>query len=400
MPTTFAEERKAFYDKNFPEFWEDIDGHDYALFDAHLISEAEASEIRQAAESAWKVFTKTGELLRNLPPDVLKDEMGIPETAVNVVRTYNPLIGDSVVTRFDFIKTPQGYKVIELNAETPFFYWESNRISGEVVKALGHRDPNAGAEEALGQAVANAIRATGKPIQNIAVTAYNPYREDIFTAMYIREVIEKAIGVPVRFTPIHELQIDEDGAFDNVGSIDFLYRCYPIEHFAVEDGCDLLFSLIEQGKLVVINPPSALLIQNKMTQTVIWNLYEENTWFNAEEREAVSKYFLPTYADLPQDGKTYVQKPVLGREGNSVTIIKPDASTVASENMDYDGQPMTYQLCVEQPMVKYRRPCGEFEGYAITTCFVVGGKATAIGMRVSPKIITDGWAYFMPIGLE
>lgn len=54
----------------------------------------------------------------------------------------------------------------------------------------------------------------------------------------------------------------------------------------------------------IINPPAAFLMQNKSVLALIWQLYEEEVFFEEEERGIIQKYFLPTYFT----NKTFIEK--------------------------------------------------------------------------------------------
>lgn len=391
--------RDQFYQSKFPDFWYNWDNHEYAIYDIHTIDRSEVAKIRQTALQAYYIYDRVAPVLRNMDDETLL-ELGIPKQALSVVQMFDVGIGNSVVSRFDMIPSNGGYKIIEINSETPYFSIETNRINGEMCKEFGLDNPNVESERLLGEALAKAIPSDAV---NVAVCAYNPYRECYFTAQYIMELMIKYSGrKDIRFVPIHELQVDEYGAFDSVGPIDCLYRSYPLEHFASDgEAGEQLFKLVEEGHLRIINPPSALLIQSKLAQAVIWGLMESKQYFNEAEREIIQDIFLPSYADLPQDGNRWVCKPVFGREGNSVTIYDPNGQKMEESIwQDYTDQPMLYQKCLDMPQIAYRNKDGEMiEGYAINTCFITGDSVGAVGMRVGGKI-TDAWARFLPLGME
>ena len=48
---------------------------------------------------------------------------------------------------------------------------------------------------------------------------------------------------------------------------------------------------IAQGRVKIINPPAAFLMQNKSVLALIWQLYEEEVFFEEEERGIIQNYF-------------------------------------------------------------------------------------------------------------
>ncbi|MBJ6870614.1 glutathionylspermidine synthase family protein, partial [Vibrio cholerae] len=79
---------------------------------------------------------------------------------------------------------------------------------------------------------------------------------------------------------------------------------------------------IAQGRVKIINPPSAFLIQNKGVLALIWQLHEQNKWFTEKEHKIIEKYFLPTYFSkdkFEENDIDYVKNATFGREGGGVS---------------------------------------------------------------------------------
>ena len=154
------------------------------------------------------------------------------------------------------------------------------------------------------------------------------------------------------------------------------------------------------GACRLLNPPSALVLQSKATQALIWGLYERGEFFDERDRDAIRRLFLPTFLDRPDDGAAYVRKPVFGREGLGVAILDASGAEIAHGERAalYEQQPAVYQRFVEAPRRLVRRVDGiEVEGEELMTCFVVAGEPSAVGMRVGGPV-TDARSYFAPLG--
>jgi glutathionylspermidine synthase len=382
-------------------FWESYEGHPYALPDVVVLDAAEVDAIRSAARDAWSVYQRVAPLLHALP-DAGLHALGIPAAACAVVRLCDQRAGETLVARFDFVRDAGRYRVLELNAETPFFLVESFVESGRRARAAGLRDPNAGEFERLGDALAAALAPLAAGAR-VGVVATNVYREDVGTAYVLRDLIAARVAAEVVFVPIHELAVVDGVVCDEHGPLDVLYRCYPLEHLAADPDGPALFEAVEHGTCRLLNPPSALLLQSKATQALIWGLYEQGQLFDARERDAIARLFLPTYLDRPDDGETYVRKPVFGREGLGVAILDPTGAEIAHGELGepaYDRQPMVFQRYAQAPRRRVRRADGaEFDGLELTTCFVVAGQPSAIGMRVGGPV-TDTRSHFAPLGVR
>jgi glutathionylspermidine synthase len=381
-------------------FWERFEGHHYALPDAVVLDAAEVGAIRAAARDAWAIYARVAPLLRALPDEGLH-ALGIPAAAYDVVRLRDERAGESLVARFDFLREGGAYRVVELNAETPFFIVESFVENGIRARAAGLRDPNDGELARLGDALAAALGPLG-PSARIGVVATNVYREDVGTAYLLRDVLAAHAAAEVVFVPVHELAVEDGVVCDANGPLDVLYRCYPLEHFAADRDGGALFDAVARGACRLINPPSALLLQSKAAQALIWGLYERGEFFDAGERDAIARVFLPTYLDRPEDGTAYVRKPVLGREGIGVAVLDAAGAEVARGERAVPSiaqQPVVFQRYVRAPRRRVRRADdSEIDGEELTTCFVVGGRPSAIGMRIGGAV-TDSWSHFAPLGV-
>jgi glutathionylspermidine synthase len=381
-------------------FWERFEGHPYTLPDVIALDAADVEAIRAAACDAWAIYARIAPLLRALPDEGLY-ALGIPPAACDVVRMVDERAGPTLVARFDFLRDGDAYRVVELNAETPFFMVESFVESGARARAAGLRDPNIGECERLGDALAAAVGPLDAGAR-VGVVATNVYREDVGTACMLRDLLAPRVAAEVAFVPVHELDVDDGVVRDAHGALDVLYRCYPLEHFAADPGGPALFDAVANGACRLLNPPSALLLQSKAAQALIWGLFERGEFFDAAERDAIARVFLPTYLDRPDDGAAYVRKPVLGREGIGVAILDADGGEVARGERAVPAiaeQPVVFQRYVRAPRRRVRRTDGgEIDGEELTTCFVVAGRPSAIGMRIGGAV-TDSWSHFAPLGL-
>lgn len=390
--------RDQFYSQ-IPQFWPDLYGDEYALYDVHEINAQEVDKIRLATERAGRIFSKVSHILRNVPDETF-EEMGYPKGTWSFLRLKTTL-PESVIARFDFIPYNGTYKCIELNADTPTFIKELFSINGKVCTHFQKEDPNANMEDLLKQTVQQV--ATG----HVVFTAHVENIEDYYTALYLMEQLPGA-----SFTPLNELQIERGiGLFDAQGKkIDVLYRqTYPIENAILDRDAAgnpigiWLLELVEQGLLQIINPPSAFLLQNKAVQAVIWGLHEERSpLYTEQEHSWIAEYFLPSYLEAEPfiaSGVRYVEKPVFGREGDTVSIYEANGTLDhAEQHRSYTQYPMLYQQYIEQPVVTFHKG-GKQQGQLLIGSFLLNGQATAIGARVGDRI-TNNLSYYLPLGIE
>jgi glutathionylspermidine synthase len=324
---------------------------------------------------------------------------------------------NAVISRLDLVKTVNGYKMLELNADVPGLLVEAFTINAKVCKELGKINPNRDGELTLVTSLKSAISAgleyVGKVSGEqayIVFTSGKEYARDKDIAQYLMDLLDLPKHVQKQYIPIESLWIDENGLYgpDNK-QVDVLYRIYPIQFFRRNvfrnklDGNaeihhqQVLFHLVQSHKLTLINPSSAFLIESKAVQAVIWALYEAEMYFNIEERIFIERYFLPTYMDPFFKDEQYVIKPVYGREGDTVTIVNPKLGEVSkSTNMTYVDQPMIYQKYVEMPLIETMTEEGLQSLHLLTSCFLTGEQPIGICLRAG-HIITDYSWWFVPV---
>ncbi|GMK37647.1 glutathionylspermidine synthase [Paenibacillus sp. CCS19] len=411
MTNDFHRQRSRFYD-SIPDYWADLYGQEYSLYDVRELSLAEVLRIREATHRIGHLFARTASLLRTVDDDTLLS-LGFPAAALSYIRLHK-LSVESVIARLDLVKCGDTYKCIEINADTPTFIKEVHQINGIVCDHFDLHNPNEGFEKQLALAVERAIVESLDGLAlghtpNVVFTAHADHIEDYYTTQYLMSLTQ----LPSRFVALDQLQIiQDDGLYDDRGTrIDVLYRqTFPVEIMledADEEGNPIgqwLLELVEQNKLAVINPPSSFLLQSKAVQAVIWGLHEEQSpYFTAEEHAWIKEHCLPTYleADTFLERQCWhVKKPAFGREGDTVQIRDGSGKVVTEDrSITYANHLSVYQQYVELPQAQYRTENGVQHGSCLIGSFLIGGRAGAIGMRIGDMITNNG-SYYLPIGIR
>jgi glutathionylspermidine synthase len=404
--STYAKDRRQYYSR-FPDFWSNLYGSEYSLYHVFNISDQTHTLLREATEKMGKVFYKTAGLLRSLEDQQLL-ELGFPAASLPFLR-MKTLFPESVISRFDFVLTRNGVKMLEFNADTPTFIVECFQINGEVCSELGYRNPNENQEKLLASGITKAVLESSKEYAspNVVFTAHRDHMEDWNTTVYLSQLCK----VPNQVLPISELRITDGALLDSNGvSIDVLYRqTYPLEHLLEDQdpntgdlvGVELL-QLTKDGKLSIVNPVSAFLLQPKSIQCLIWGLAEQEGFYTKEEQEWIKTYMLPTYleADSFAGTHSYVQKPSFGREGDTITIWDQHTKVDAQNSFQtYKNELPVYQSYVPLPVVSLETEKGIEELSLVFGSFLIAGKSSSIGIRAGGKI-TGNESYFLPVGIK
>jgi glutathionylspermidine synthase len=408
---TYREKRKQFYSE-VKDYWPDMYGQEYSLYDMKEISSDTKQEILLASQKISHIFFKTAHLLRTLDDETLL-QMGFPKQTLSFIR-LKKMQTESVISRLDLVKTENELKVLEINSDTPTFIKELFHINGLVCKEWHVQNPNEGMEHHLANAVKQAIfdaysQLNKEDFPYIVFTSHEESEEDTYTVYYLQQLS----GLPATFVPLHMLKIvADDGLYDIEGNrIDILYRqTFPIENLITdvdpntgENVGEMLMDLVAKNKLAIVNPPSAFLLQSKAVQAVIWGLYEENSpFYTAEEHAWIGQYFLPTYLEpdaFLTRGEKYVKKPCFGREGDTVEVYANGKKVMEDANKSYTEYLAIYQKYIDLPKTTFMSEKGEQEGHLMIGSFLLNGKPSSIGYRVGAQI-TDNLSYYLPVGLQ
>lgn len=389
--------------------WDWMYGKEYALATIHSISKSHRQEIAQATERLGRIFAKTAAAIQSADPSLLK-ELGIPKAAIAAARVhYLPDI-PTLIGRFDFVYTGQGWKILEFNSDTPGGVVEAFYLNGRVCDYFNAEDPNADLNKDITVAFRHAIsryQQLGYKTDNVFFSALEWHEEDAGTARYL----QRCSGLAAMFVPLKDLRIYQDRLYALVDGdllpVDVLYRLHPLGILAEEKdingyptGAHLL-DLVVRGKLAIINPPGALISQTKGMQALIWNIHEKGEFFTADEHQTIEQYMLPTYFENRfQSPVPYVSKPVLGREGGAVTLFGSDGGIVERDQEgNYWDQDIIYQKYVQLESIEVETLTGKYDGYLIWGSFLIGGRASAITARVG-GLITNDLAYCLPVKLD
>ncbi|EJQ43431.1 hypothetical protein IEE_03609 [Bacillus cereus BAG5X1-1] len=403
----YIKKRKGFY-SNYPHFWSDLYECEYSLFHVFPITEQTMKQLQLATERMGKIFFKTARLLRDLSNEQLL-ELGFPDASLPFIRLKG-MYPESVISRFDFALTDDNrIKMLEFNSDTPTFIVECFQMNGKVCEKLGYDDPNANQERLLSSGITKAVMEFTKGMEdpNVVFTAHHEHIEDWNTTMYLSGLCH----VENKVMPMTELRITDDALVDRDGvPIDVLYRqTYPIEDL-IEDqdpetgdlvGVELL-QLVKEGKLFIINPLSAFLIQPKSIQCLIWGLAEEGAFYTSEEQKWIKEYMLPTYfePDLFLGKSPFVQKPSFGREGDTITIRDKDTNImIRNAHETYKSSLPIFQKYTELPVVFLETEKGIEKLSYVFGAFLIAGKASSIGIRAGEKI-TGNESYYLPVGIK
>ncbi|MFJ8800493.1 MULTISPECIES: glutathionylspermidine synthase family protein [unclassified Streptomyces] len=288
----------------------------------------------------------------------------------------------SVYGRFDLRYDGTGpAKLLEYNADTPTslveaaspqWFWMEDRFPGaDQWNSLHERLVAAWKKQ-------GALLPPGSPL-HFAHSAADELGEDLMTVAYLKETAEQA-GLATDWISMEEIGWDSlSGRFvDNrLRFIRSCFKLYPWEWLTADRFADHVLDTLDNGggtgSTLWIEPAWKMLLSNKALLAILWELYPGHP------------NLLPAYLDGPRElARTngYVAKPLLGREGEGVTIHEPGADPVVRE-----------EACCYQELA----PLPSFDGNRVVLgAWVVEDAAAGLGIRESSGLITDEYARFLP----
>lgn len=392
----------------------DIDPYDqneYGLATIYEVSEAFLLELKEATEQMGAIFNRMI-LAVQKEPNELFNQLGLPKETWNIVRLIVDEMIPTLLGRFDFAYTKEGFKLLEFNSDTPVCFVEAYYVNKKICDYYGWENPNERMVDHIKVAfhrMVEVYQQQGYLTKNIFFTSATQDHVDTGNTQFLMN----ASGLEARFAPLDQLVLKKDKLYvrDHQGDqpIDVWFRLYAMEYLAldkVENDFPFgkyILHLMSEGKLASINPPSSFIAQTKALQALIWQLFEDKEFFTEREQEAIERYMLPTYLDnrFLLGKKSYVEKPILGRFGGGITIYNQDG-TIHDRDIGakYWQQTMVYQEKVELETVETTTLLGDYRGKLVWGSFLIDGKASAITTRLSETITQDDMCYFLPIGIK
>jgi glutathionylspermidine synthase len=227
--------------------------------------------------------------------------------------------------------------------------------------------------------------------------------EDRMNVAYLMSTAEEA-GFPVELIAMSQIGWDvagdrvvfvrRPGDEHHAEPIDVIFMLYPWEWFWTEEGGKAFFRNMadpsKRGTVWMEPPYTAALLGNKALLPVLWKLFGGDP-----ER---SKYLLPAYFAESSSAATltsYAKKPVWGREGGSVTLVR-DGVTVVDNPSQYgaDGLFVVQQLA-ELPAFD------SLEGivHPVIGSWLIDGEPAGLGIREgvgTDGLVTRDTCHFVP----
>lgn len=359
--------------------------YSYPTKTAISISKEEKEYVEHQARIIFNAMNKTVKCVRNLPE----------------FEKFNFIASKFDCTahlaRMDFVKDIyNNFKLVEINADTPCAIPET--FYGNFVYTKDKIT-----EQCVNGELASVFIQLRTNNKNFFVFAANKeYQEDWYNAKYLHENLKRCFPeLKSELVSLSDLEIFDDGVYFSGKKIDILYRLHPVE-MLMEDVSDdeypvgrKLIELHNEGKVVLVNSPEAIIMQDKRLFAIMTNFDNRFGFYTREELLAIYGMIPLTSTDKRLNlSEKVIAKPIYGREGYGISVFnKFEAHTIEDKDDEY-----IYQVYINQPTVEAETVEGDkLTGYVTYSVFLLNGEPTAWYARFSPKEICDEEALWIPI---
>ncbi len=358
----------------------DSDETPYIADELVLVTQKEAEAYYEAGNTLYDMFVEAAQYVID---HNLFHELGIPFNLVEQIKeTWENDIHWHLYGRFDLAGGIDGkpIKLLEFNADTPTAVFETAVVQWAILQKNGLDEGQQfnGLYEALLDNFKRLV--TLQEDVNDFEDRYEGWKflftsvrgnaEEENTVRLLQYIATEA-GYITEFAYIDDIAFSPDEGIEYNGEqYELWFKLIPWEDIALEepDLALLLTQIIENQKAIIFNPAYTLLFQSKGMLAILWQLYPDHP------------LLLETSFEPFASGKQ-VQKPIYGREGESVRILDDEGTIIEGEEGAYDNHKMIYQEYVELPRDAQGRyyQAGVFYAY----------EACALGYRRGGKILNN-----------
>ncbi|EMD1319350.1 glutathionylspermidine synthase family protein [Campylobacter upsaliensis] len=322
----------------------DEDGSDYLDNRFICVSKNEANAYYEAANELYDMFIAAAQ---NVIDNDRFDELGMPFNLIDAIKmSWENEVHWHLYGRFDFAGGLDGkpIKLIEFNADTPTSLFESAILQWAMLKQNNldeHLQFNSIYESLMDNfkrliTLDESVEEFEEHYRGwkILFSSVAGNKEEELTTKLLAHIAKDA-GFECDFSYVDEVEFGEEGIFKNGVNYEYWFKLIPWEEIAIEEGelAMLLTQIMRNQKAIILNPAYTLLFQSKGILKILWELYPNHPLLLESSYE-------------PLQGKDFVRKPMFGREGANISIVKDDVKL--QENIGpYGNNKMIYQQYYE-----------------------------------------------------
>lgn len=382
----------TFADMHGEPYWDETSAYALSLEQIENDIEDPSTELHGMCREAVAEIIASEELMTRL---------AIPEAHRDLVAESWRRGDPEIYGRFDLAYDgARPAKLLEYNADTPTSLYESTAFQWQWLEdqlKAGVLPEGSDQFNGIHEALIARFADVFEPDSDLHFTAVADNPEDYGTVEAMGWAAREA-GLGAHYCDLDKIALSDDGQFldDQDRRIAVLFKLYPWEDLLRDDYA----AHIQGSGCLFLEPAWKALLSNKGLLPVLWQMFEGHpnllpAFFEADVAEALSgrgpaapdcaEAFDRVAADLAE---AHVRKPILSREGASVTIHQSGKVIEQSKNTDYADHPRIVQAYAPLP---------EFDGFhPVIGSWIVGETCAGIGIREDRSRITQDLSRFKP----
>jgi glutathionylspermidine synthase len=350
-------------------------------------SAAEIDRLEAATNEIQRLALAAGDVILN--QDRLA-QMGIPASAGAAIRAAWNGEPPALYGRLDLAYDGATVKLLEYNADTP-----TGLVEAAIAQWYWLQDCFPGSDQ--WNSLHEKLVAKWKDLKDYVIDPVHfadaGSEEDRMTVAYLRDTAQQA-GLHTHRIGMHEIGWDAKRLrFVDLDDhpMNTLFKLYPWEWLLKEPfGVHALETMPPAsalreygprkdrrawGSMLWIEPIWKMMWSNKALLAILWELNPGH------------ELLLPAYLDGPHDMKSYVRKPVLGREGAGIAVVR-DGTVVEGTLTGESADGYVYQQLASMATAAGNT--------AVFGSWLIDGEPAGMGIRESTGLVTNNTSRFVP----
>ncbi|WP_305970361.1 MULTISPECIES: glutathionylspermidine synthase family protein [unclassified Mameliella] len=382
----------TFADMHGEPYWDESSAYAFTLDQIENDLEDPATELHSMCREAVAEIIASERLMAQL---------AIPENRRDLVADSWKQDDPEIYGRFDFAYDGKGpAKLLEYNADTPTSLYESAAFQWQWLEdQLGAGVLPEGTDQFNGihEALVARFGEVFEENSDLHFTAVADNPEDYGTVEAMGWAAREA-GLGAHYCDLDKIGLSADGHFldDKDRRIAVLFKLYPWEDLFLDDYADH----IDGSGCLFLEPAWKALLSNKGLLPVLWQMFEGHpnllpAFFEADVADAMERRGSPSAGVAEAFARAeaglasgHVRKPILSREGASVSILKAGKILEEAQNTEYSEHPRIVQAYAPLPVFDGFRP--------VVGAWIVGQACAGIGIREDRSRITQDLSRFKP----
>ncbi len=352
-------------------------------YNENSVYEFTAGEVDAIEAATTEIFDRCLDVVQHVIDHNLWDEFFIPRQYAELIKWSWEQDNPAFYGRFDLgVSADCGQiKLLEFNADTPTSLLEASVIQWYWLQDF---DKNKDQFNSIHEKLVSHMKVCKDYLYGnlkLWLTCARGSDEDFMTVKYMQDIAQQA-GIANDFLYIDEVSVEDSYLVSPFVTpqkepINNLFKLYPYEWLFHEAfGPELVK---KRDHTLWIEPPYKAILSNKMLLVYLYKLFPNHP------------NILPAY--YSKDGentshmRSYARKPVLGREGNNVSIFK-NGNLAEQNNGEYGEEGFVLQEYFDM---------AKFDGnMPVIGSWLIGGVAAGMGIKETTGLVHNNMSKFIP----